>query len=93
MRKNNRYKLQLRSKRFNGNWTEWNNVKTKESAYIEEINLPKKSEISTWFREIYAPSESIKIDWQAGFYWGCFGDEGTCHEFRVIDVKTNDVLK
>jgi hypothetical protein len=87
MRKNAHYELQQRTKTPNG-WLGWDTVKTKASHYQEEQYLPKKAEINTWFREIYAKEENLKIDWQAGYCWGCYDNYNQYVEYRVIRRKT-----
>jgi len=91
MRKNAHFKLQLRTKLSTGNWIGWDTVTTKESAYRDEINLPKKSEISDWFRK-YAKENGMEIDAQVGFWWQC-SDDNQQYEFRVVNRKDDSQTK
>ena len=92
MRKNAHFKLQLRTKLSNGNWIGWDDVTTKESAYRDEINLPKKSEISDWFSK-YAKAEGIHVLAQAGFWWQCRCVNNQSCEFRVVNRKDGSQTK
>jgi hypothetical protein len=65
----------------------WDPVMTKESGYSEEINLPKKSEISEWFKK-FAEDENLYIVAQAGFYWDCRTEDGQTVQYEVISRKT-----
>lgn len=93
MKKNPHFKMQVRTYNNNGFWLGWDDTKSKKSAYQEEQYVPKKSEISNWFRNIYAPSESLKIDWQVGLYWGCVDSDGQRCEYRVVHRKDESEIK
>ena len=91
MRKNPHFKLQIRSEIPTG-WIGWSDARTQESAYEEVVNLPKKSEISEWFKE-YAEKEGLRILWQVGFYWGTIDDQVRTHEFRVVRKSDETEVK
>ena len=92
MRKNAHFKLQIKTKLSNGNWIGWDTVTTKKSAYQDEINLPKRSEISNWFRK-YAKENGIHVLAQAGFWWQCRDTNNQQCEFRVINRKDDSQVK
>jgi len=92
MRKNAHFKLQIRTRISLKTWLGWDDSTTKESGYFDEVNLPKKSEISDWFRK-YAKKEKMRIDCQVGFWWQCsYGKHQQC-EFRVVNRKDGSQTK
>lgn len=87
MRKNSQFKLQIKTHLDNGTILGWDDAKSKESQYEEDQYLPKKSEISKWFREYFVKSEGIEISRSVGFYWVGYDKDGQLVEYRVVRRK------
>jgi len=92
MRKNAHFKLQMRTNLPHGTWIGWDDVTTKESAYFDEIILPKKSEIAEWFHK-YAKEDGIHVIAQVGFWWQCRYVNNQSCEFRVVNRKDGSQTK